>query len=336
MTLVKVINRKGARTTVVADAAVMFLPSGDIGKWERDLATRVTIATRKLAPNNSRPHWMHYGKKLSEAGSFTTKTKYDPERKRITTVIGSRVSHAIFPDQGTGIYAGKSPWKAAILPPTSRGGSDLFEDTWRPHKGAKAGPGRMIKGQRGQFFFARGLRAAMISKRIPSIEVADAAVAAKTRGSGVTGLVNSLGLPVDSNGAFRAQLTEWRRWRDEAWSNPERRRTASTRPKRPRYYGVDKTTRARLDREKAKRYRDKMRGGPPRERKPAAEKPTRVKPKPTGATTAGKARFKAAMLKKYGGIEGSVQIRGGYFYITVRTKDERGRTVFKEVRGKVS
>lgn len=335
MTLVKVINRKGARTTVIADASVMFLPSGDIGKWEKDLATRVTIATRRLAPNNSRPHWAHYGKKLSEAGSFTTKSKYDPQRKRITTVIGSRVSHAIFPDQGTGIYAGKSPWKAAILPPSTVGGPDLFEDTWRPYKGAKAGPGRMIKGQRGQFFFARGLRAAMISKRIPSVEVADAAVAAKTRGSGVTGLVNSLGLPIDSNGAFRQQLTEWRRWRDEAWSSDRAVRT-STRPKRARFYGVDKTTRARLDREKSKRYRDKMRGGPPRERKPAAVKPTRVKRPPTGATTAGKQRFKAAMLKRYGSVEGAVQTRGGYFYVTVRTKDAQGRTVFKEVRGKVS
>lgn len=48
-------------------------------------------------------------------------------------------------------------------------------------------------------------------------------------------------------------------------------------------------------------------------------------------------RFLNAMVKKYGSnnVErGSVEFRGGYWYLTVRTKDDRGRWIFKEVRGK--
>lgn len=296
MPLVRVVRSRGATTTVEANAEVLFLPSGPISRWENRLSNRVTEATRKLAPKNKRPHWLHYGKKLSDYGSFTTSTKRSGTH--ITTVLGSRVSHALYVDQGTGIYAGKSPWKAAILPPREVGGSDLYEDTWRPHPSAKPGPGRMIKGQRPQFFFARGLRAGLVSMRIPSVEVADAVVAAKTQGGATQALVNSLGLPIDANGAFRQQLQQWREWRDEAFLNPRRERTYKSRSRgfaRPR---VDPTERKRLNRVNSQKYRDRQRGGPAKPRKaPSVSKPSRVKiPKRGFASVADK---KAAALAQF-------------------------------------
>lgn len=329
--LVKEIHSRGARTTVIADARVLWLPGGQIALWENRLSNKVTRATRLAAPSNSRPHWMHYGRKLAGQGSFTSKTKLNG--MHITTVLGSKVSHALYVDQGTGIYAGKSPWKAAILPPRERGGSDLYEATWRPHKNSGPQGARMIEGQRGQFFFAEGLRAGLMSMRIPSVEVADAVVASKTRGGNVQALVNSLGLPVDANGAFKQQLEQWREWRDEAFYDPRRPSRESNRrkPKRARNYGVDPATRARLDREKSKRYRDKIRGGPVKPRKTAPKKPVRTpKPKSVG-TTSGKAQFKAAMLKKYGRLYSGVTERNGRYYVLVQKKDERGRNVFDEV-----
>lgn len=339
MPLVKVVRSRGATTTVEANAEVLFQPTGSISRWENRLSNRVTEATRRAAPKNKRPHWLHYGKKLSDFGSFTSRTKRSGTR--ITTVLGSRVSHALYVDQGTGIYAGKSPWKAAILPPRAVGGSDLYESTWRPSKNSGPQGGRMIKGQRGQFFFAKGLRDALVSMRIPSVEVSDSAVAAKTQGGGVQAMVNSLGLPVNANGAFRQQLEEWRRWRDESFLNPDRVRVRSRalnpNVQRPRRLSPDE--RRERNRVNSQNYRDRIRrtnGAPVR--KPKVAKPT--KPKNTvaqrmeAAKRTERARFVGRLVMRYSAANGydvrDIRFDGGRWTARVY----RGGKLVKEFRGR--
>lgn len=338
MPLVKAVRSRGATTTVEANVEVMFVPTGSISRWERRLSRAVTEATRRAAPRNKRPHWMHYGKKLSDFGAYTTKTKYSGTH--ITSVVGSRVSHALYPDQGTGIYAGKSPWRAKILPPRTEGGSDLYEATWRPRRDSAPQGGITVKGQRGQFFFDKGLRNALTSMRLPSVEVADAVVANKTRGGSTQALVNSLGLPVDPQGAFQTQLEQWREWRDDAFQSetrPRNRKSRAIYPSRiPRLSPDERKARNRIN---SKRYRDSVRDYDRSLRaktkapiKPA--KPKRVTKPKMGKTDQN--AFISAMSRKYGWVDrNTLEIRGGYYYIVVRVKGEGGRTEYREVRGKI-
>lgn len=216
MVLVRRIRRRGANIVVEANGEVLFAPIGDVGRWTNRFSHRVLAATEQEAPTNKRPRWGHYGKPLKT--TFKASTTYQPGRMKVYAAVGSTAPHAYYVDQGTGIYAGNGPYEAKVLPPWHRGDPSLYESTWRP-----AGPGTrkvrpvMIKGQRGQGFFDKGLKRGFQSMRMRSFQVpADGKITQATN-SIPTGLLGFLG-NTEASPAFRASLEEWRAWRDAAFS----------------------------------------------------------------------------------------------------------------------
>ena len=221
MPLTRVVRSKGAVITMEVHAEVLFTPNGPLGNFARQFTQRVKTATAANAPGNSRPTWGHepaaHGKPLK--ASFRAATRYRPATAQIFSAIGSSAAYAPFVDQGTGIYNEGSPWRAKILPPTSQMGSDLYEHTWRPG-GGRQGVGEVwIKGQKPQYFFAKGLDAGLASMGLPAIKVPG--------GSGTTAFPKDLSRHVSAaidtgrGSAFRASLEQWRRQRDAAWNRGE-------------------------------------------------------------------------------------------------------------------
>lgn len=215
MVLVRRIRRRGANIVVEAHGEVLFAPTGDVGRWNNRFSQRVRTFAAQEAPTNKRPRWGHYGKPLKT--TFTASTTYQPGRMRVYSAVGSSSPHAYYVDQGTGIYAGNGPYEAAVLPPWRQGDPSLYESTWRP-----AGPGTrrvrpvLIKGQKGQFFFDKGLKRGFISMRMRSFQVPGEGKITEALRSIPSGLLGFLGnTPGDA--AFRASLEEWRAWRDAAW-----------------------------------------------------------------------------------------------------------------------
>jgi hypothetical protein len=227
MPVVKRIKRRGATITVEAYAEVLFMPAGDVYNWTNRFTGRIRSKTIQAAPSNKRPRWSHYGKPLRQT-IVSARPRFwgnGRDKQRVYSAVGSTAPHAYFVDQGTGVFAGNGPYEAKILPPWQHGGASLYERTWRP-----GGPGTrrvapvMIKGQKGQFFFDRGLRAAFQSMRMRSAQLPGDGGPKITEAlaSMPSGLENFMGSGnTSANPAFVGQLNEWRKWRDEAWNSGE-------------------------------------------------------------------------------------------------------------------
>lgn len=216
----RIIRRKGATIAVTANAEVLFMPGGSVNGWMRRFTNRVEKFTAEAAPVNSRPRWAHYGKPLKRTivGNVPWLRNL-ASGPRLYSAVGSTAPHAAYVDQGTGARAGGSPWRAKILPPTTRGGDNLYEHTWRP-----AGPGGRpvrsvyIKGQKGQFFFDKGLERGFKSMRMRSAQVPNDPRVGNIMRTWPRRLENFIGnTPAD--GPFLAQLKEWRAWRDASWTS---------------------------------------------------------------------------------------------------------------------
>lgn len=222
MVLVRRIHNRGANIVVEANGEVLFLPTGDVANWQRRFSARVREFSAAEAPVNKRPRWAHYGKPLKT--TFTASTTLQPGRMRVYSAVGSTSPHAYYVDQGTGVFNGSSPWKAKILPPTHRGGPNLYEATWRPAPGAPQVGSVYIKGQKGQHFFDKGLKRAFQSMRLRSFQVPGEGRITEALNSVPTGLLGFLGNTA-ATPAFVAQLEEWRAWRDAAWRSNRDLRT---------------------------------------------------------------------------------------------------------------
>jgi len=220
MVLVRRIRSRGANIVVEANGEVLFAPGTDLSRWKNRFSHRVREATIEAAPTNKRPRWGHYGRPLKATITASTATRISRGGGRFYIAVGSSAPHAYYVDQGTGVYAGKGPYEAKILPPWERGSPSLYEHTWRP-----GGPGTrkvrpvFIKGQRGQFFFDKGLKRGFESMRMRSFQVPGEGVSglASSLASFPEGLANFVG-NTPSDAAFRASLAEWRAWRDEAFA----------------------------------------------------------------------------------------------------------------------
>lgn len=219
--LVKRIHKRGATVTVEAHGEVLFAAVGPVGRWTNRFSNRVTAFTSAAAPSNKRPRWAHYGEPLKS--TITSSTSYQPARLRVYSAVGSSAPYAAYVDQGTGVFGGGGPYPAKILPPWQPGSPSLYEATWRP-----GGPGGrlvspvMIKGQRGQKFFAEGLAAGFRSMRMRSAQLPGEGgpkIAAATRTAPPSLLGRVLG--PKASPAFIGQLALWRQWRDEAWADPK-------------------------------------------------------------------------------------------------------------------
>lgn len=214
MVLVRRLHKRNANIVVEANAEVLFAPTSDVGRWEARLRERIAAAVVDEAPTNKRPRWAHYGLPLK--ATIRRSVKYQPGRKRIYGAVGSTAPYAYYVDQGTGIYNGSGPYLARILPPWHRGSPSLYESTWVPPGATHPVGSVVIRGQKGQGFFDRGLARGFQSMRLRSFQIPGEGLISGVMNSVPSGLDNFAGNTA-ANGAFVAQLKEWRAWRDEAW-----------------------------------------------------------------------------------------------------------------------
>lgn len=219
MAVVRKIRNRGATITVEANAEILFMPGGQVHNWANRFTGRIRAATIGVAPINKRPRWGHYGKPLKST-IVSARPRFwsnGGDRQRVYGAVGSTAPHAYYVDQGTGVFAGRGPYAAKIIPPWAPV-FDLYEHTWSPKgPGGRTVAPVMIKGQKGQKFFERGLNAAFQSMRMRAYQVPGDPRIGSVLNAVPTGLDNFKGnTPNDS--AFQASLEEWRAARDERWS----------------------------------------------------------------------------------------------------------------------
>jgi hypothetical protein len=325
--LIKTFHNRGSTIVVEAHGEVLFTAGGDVGQWTRHLVRAIEVATEANAPRNKRPRWAHYGKPLKQ--TFNSAVRYVPSRMRVYGAVGSSASYAAFVDQGTEAF------EAKILPPWRRGSPSLYEHTWRPGVGQPPVGPIMVRGQRGQFFFDAGLAQGFAAMRILSFEAPLTPQIADAVRSLPPGILSFLDQGnTGANPAFVAQLQQWRAWRDEAFNegrtlgqrkgrvNSRSARKYVKRPKRRRT-AADLQHQREVNRARQQRFRDRE-----RERNP------RKSSRESAARRLDRSKFLAAMTKKYGAgnvDKLSLDYRNGRWYITIKTKNARGRTIYKEV-----
>jgi hypothetical protein len=226
MPLVKRVRTAGGVNVVVeANAERLFTPAGDISRWNNRLSQKVRAETKIAAPVNKRPRWSHYGKPLKQTIRASSSIKPSNGGGLAYAAIGSSAPYALYVDQGTEAF------NAKILPPWRRFSPSLYEHTWKvPENAGTDAEGKAIiefyevgtirvSGQRGQDFFGTGLTQGMrglVADYKPVIQAFGAGAVRKfpqRLADYVTTDYNA------SNAAFRAQLEEWRSWRDSAWAN---------------------------------------------------------------------------------------------------------------------
>jgi hypothetical protein len=270
MPVVRRIRGRGATGWVEVHGEVLFARNGDVSQWTRGFSRRITRLTAAAAPSNKRPRWSHYGKALKR--TFTSSTQSSPGTLKVHAAVGSTAPYAAYVDQGTGVYSGRGPYQAKILPPWTRQSPSLYEHTFnRPEPTTdRAGNTYIewnpqgtitVKGQRGQFFFDEGLKRAFASEGMPTLQVPGVPPGMKMFPDRLANFVGNT--PADS--AFIAQLKEWRSWRDRAWYSDrilgqgyvrERERREFRRTKRDASREADRQDRAaRRAKESAERSR---------------------------------------------------------------------------------
>lgn len=283
MVLIKKIHNRGSTTVVEAHGEILFAATGDVGQWTRRFIRTLEQATKAEAPRNKRPRWAHYGKPLKQ--TFDSDVAYRPNRMRVYGAVGSSAPHAAFVDQGTGVFGGRGAYEAKILPPWRRGSASLYEKGWSPN-GWGDGSTVMIQGQKGQFFFDAGLKRAFAAMRMFSFEAPSTPQIEDAVRSLPPGILSFLdqGNTV-ANPAFKAQLEEWRAWRQEAFNEGrtlgQRKGRVNSRPgrryvKRPkrRRTAADKQREREMAAARSARYRDRKRA---ENRQETAATPTKRK-----------------------------------------------------------
>jgi hypothetical protein len=286
MVLIKKVQSRGSTIVVEAHGEILFAATGPVGRWTKELTEAVEVATQGNAPRNKRPRWGHYGKPLKQ--TFDSAVRYSPANMKVFGAVGSSASHAAFVDQGTGVFGGNGAYEAKILPPWRRGSPSLYEHTWRPPGSDGPVAPVMIQGQRGQFFFDAGLKQGFAAMRILSFEAPMTPQIAEAVRSLPPGILSFLDQGnTGANPAFRAQLAEWRAWRDEAFNEGRRlgrrKGRVNSRPGRKPKKRVKRRKTAedrRHEREMAaarsQRYRDKQKAkNKPKKRDPIAAKKQR-------------------------------------------------------------
>lgn len=213
---VRKIRQRNAKGAVFVDAKALFSSAGSITSWTRRFSHQTRKAAERHAPSNKRPRWDHYGPPLKK--TIRANTTARPSEMRVFAAVGSTAAYSTYVDQGTGVYAGRGPYQAKILPPRTEGGTDLWEHTYLSlDEGLPIGT-VTVRGQKGQFYFDKALRDAFRAMRVPNAVLPGEPSLSLLRKTPVPeGLINGVvgNTPVD--GAFITQLREWRRWRDTAY-----------------------------------------------------------------------------------------------------------------------
>lgn len=219
MTTTRVLRNRGATVTVAAFGEVLFVEGQDIPRWTARFSRTISRFAAQAAPSHNyavrplRPH--DRGVPLKK--SFTSTTQANAARMRVDAAVGSTAPYSTFVDQGTGIYnpQGGGPYPAKVLPPWREGEGSLYEATWTP--GKKQVAPVMIRGQRGQGFMEEGLNRAFTFMMRRAAQV----VTEPRVGQAMAFFPENLALRGAGNtpndAAFRANMEQWRSWRDEAF-----------------------------------------------------------------------------------------------------------------------
>lgn len=227
MPVVKHITGRNVSGFVEVHGEVLFMPTGDVGRWTRSFSSTLQRAAARFAPSNKRPRWSHYGPPLKT--TMRASTDYDPATLRVHAAVGSTAPYSLYVDQGTGIYGGNGPYEAKVVPPWPDRGYQLYEYSWLAS--AKGRKPWMIKGQEGQEFFDKALAAAFSAKRMLSVDVPGGVVASiDNKAVQELGVIMSAAEADAAAGAFRQQLDVWRAERDRYWAfdHPGRQPRAQT------------------------------------------------------------------------------------------------------------
>ncbi len=347
MVLVRRIQGRGATVVVEANGEVLFAATGPVGTWQNRFSQRARAFASAAAPTNKRPRWAHYGAPLKS--TMRASTTYQPGRMKVHSAVGSTAPHGYYVDQGT------SDFEAKILPPWFPGSASLYEHTWHPPGGSAVGTIR-VSGQEGQQFLAAGVSRAFASMRMRSFQVPGDPKISGALSSFPEGLANFSGA-TPAGGAFIGSLNEWRRWRDERFNsgrllgdtsqggrritNEQERRWAKSRAlreaadnRRRDRNQYNRERRKAMSADRSRKWREEQKRNKSTEKAPMAKRNQALK--------AEKARFLAAIIKKYGisNVEKStLEFRNGAWYITVkrmsvRPSDGAVRPEYVEVRGK--
>ena len=230
----RVLKGRGAKGIVSVNGSVLFAPGTDIDRWRRRFSARLTTAVKRHAPYGTGPTVKYPNRTMRpHPGPHLRDTITSSTGKRITKdggffylSTGSTVPYALYVDQGTGIYGGNGPYEATLLPPFEYGEGSLFEKSpWMPKV--------MIKGQKGQEFFEKGLEDAFRSMLRRSYQVP---------GEGVSQMKSALrGFPENLFGSgatnegtspgFEARRRMWREWKREAYDRQRSKNTYASRTK---------------------------------------------------------------------------------------------------------
>lgn len=368
------LRKRGAKGVLQANGELLFLPTGDVGRWKNRFSANAQKFTAAEAPSNKRPRWAHYGLPLKRTINRSS-TRFVKTRAgaRLYSVVGSTAPYSAYVDQGTGIYNGGSPYRAKVLPPWRRGEGSLYEASWRPPSGGTAGAGDSvwsrpavrpvyIAGQQGQFFFDAGLRRTFRAMRVRQSIAPIGGLPgqmSQALSSMPAGLEDGFSGATPVNSAFVAQLQEWRQWRDERFNSgrvlgrdggsrtAEGVRRRGTAERSPAREGAE-NRRAAAGRSRqaynSMVYRRRQKAKQALNDAKSTQKPKQAKVGPGYAQrkAAEKQRFLAAAARKYGQSNidrGSLEFEGGYWYVTVKVMEPRPgdgalRPGFKEIRGR--
>jgi hypothetical protein len=221
---VTVMRNRNATVVVEAFGQALFAPGTDLSKWKSRFSRLMTYEVRKRAPTHGdskrvvRGYRPHPGPHLKTTISSTTQTKILKGGGRYYLATGSSSNHALYPDQGTGIYAGHNPFEVKLLPPLEYGQPSLYESYLR------RGKPLIINGQPAIHFFDNGLTRAFEimthrapQKRAEGVSQMKAALIAFPET-----LVDAVIANTTADPAFKARRAMWREWRDKSYGKKVR------------------------------------------------------------------------------------------------------------------
>jgi hypothetical protein len=221
------IRKRGSVVVVEAFGQALFAPGTDLSRWKSRFSRTMTTAIRAEAPTHNygkRPYRPHPGPHLKTTITSTTETKILKGGGRYYLATGSSSPYALYPDQGTGIHAGHSPYEVKLLPPKVAETPGLYESYLRK------GRPLIINGQEAQHYFDKGLTTAFMKmlhrapqKKIEGVSQMKAALIAFPET-----LVAQVAANTGADPAFTARRALWREWRDKSFGK-KRRRAATDR-----------------------------------------------------------------------------------------------------------
>lgn len=349
MPLVKRIRTRGGKNLVVtAEAELLFQPTGEIARWNNSLSQRVRYGVAQVAPRNKRHRWSHNGVPLHKTIKASTDIKVVPGGGRAYTAVGSSAPYALFVDQGTDSFMAK------ILPPWMPMSPSLYEHTWKVPVNAGKDPetnkaridfeeiGRIrVRGQKARNFFNLGLIGGLGMMRVATRQDYGSPIVAQGTATFPERLADFTTTGYDaSNALFMGNLEQWRIWRDEAWGdsrilglgyNKERERRELNYIRKGIKWGMERE--ARRDKRRAdrratqERYRRRNGAMTRDEYRTQQREESRANKGNAKARAADRAKFLAAMNKKYGAgnvDSESLHFKGGRWVILVKTGGRGG------------